>query len=84
MTICSEADQLEFNTRVIRSLSGRQARVALVVFQKAVNHNLNVFATLNDSNSFARDVPAPVRALIPYWRRRFVSEEMKFLDRFSK
>lgn len=61
----SRQEQATFNKEVIRSLSSRQARVSLVVFRDAVQ------SSPKERSEFEREVPAPVRVLVPYWRRKF-------------
>ncbi|CAN8064578.1 unnamed protein product [Agarophyton chilense] len=77
----SEADQLRFNSTVLKHISGRQARVSLVIFRDALDLKKQpVVARSDDVHNFERDVPAPIRRVgVPFWRKRFVGDRTRFL-----
>lgn len=79
-TLFSEQEQKRFNDSVLKTLSGRQLRVSLVVFQDAIGKGWESAATEEDRVAFGRDVPGHVRMLVPFWKRKFVQKQVKFLQ----
>lgn len=76
----SEAEQRQFNEQVLKRITGRQARVSLVVFRDAVRQTAPVVASRKDESDFRRDIPAAIRKwALPYWRRRFVAHKIRFI-----
>lgn len=76
----SEKEQRRFNDRVLGSISGREARVSLVVFADAVRQDEFVVASRRDLVAFESDIPAPIRKFaMPFWRRKFVGRRNRFL-----
>lgn len=70
----SRAEQLRFNDKVISNLSGRQARISLVVFKHAVHDSPH------DALHFQNGVPAPIRKIaLPYWFKKFVAHKIRFV-----
>ena len=63
----SVAEQSAFNRRVLKMLSPLQAQIVLVVFSDTL-YDRNGGASEQDRKDFERQVPAPVRALVPLWR----------------
>ena len=66
----AESEQKGFNDLVITTLRFRQKRAALMQFRQAIfaNDAVNVVKDVSmDKIAFKRDVPAPVRAIIPVW-----------------
>lgn len=76
----SAKEQGKFNDKVLKSITGRQARISLVIFGDAVQQDEPVVATKSDSKDFENDIPAPIRKLaMPYWRNKFVGQRAKFI-----
>ncbi|KAI0562664.1 hypothetical protein FGB62_55g130 [Gracilaria domingensis] len=76
----SEQEQLRFNSTVLKNISGKQARISLVVFTDAVDLKQPVVADSEDAQNFERDVPGAIRRLgVPFWRKRFVGDRIRFL-----
>lgn len=76
----SESEQLQFNSQVLKHISGKQARMSLVMFRDGVDMSEPIVALRDDLNNFERDVPAPIRRVgVPFWRSRFVGEKTRFL-----
>eukprot|EP00177_Eucheuma_denticulatum_P004022 GFKZ01007267.1.p1 GENE.GFKZ01007267.1~~GFKZ01007267.1.p1 ORF type:complete len:270 (+),score=46.11 GFKZ01007267.1:253-1062(+) len=76
----SESEQRRFNEQVLKRITGRQARVSLVVFRDAVKQTAPVVASKKDEREFERDIPAAIRKwALPFWRRRFVAHKIRFI-----
>lgn len=76
----SQKQQNKFNDNVLKSITGRQARVSLVVFRDAVRQEPPVVATTRDEQDFYTDIPAPIRKWgVPFWRGKFVRHKTRFL-----
>lgn len=76
----TEKEQLQFNHSVLNCISGKEARVSLVIFRDAVDRSHAVVASPTDWTDFQASVPAPIRNLaLPYWRNKFVRDKAKFL-----
>lgn len=70
----SRAEQLRFNDKVISNISGKQARISLVIFKHAIHDSPR------DALHFRRGVPAPIRKLaLPYWFKKFVAHKVRFV-----
>lgn len=87
-TLVRRADQERFNMRVVRSLDGGRARLALIWFEellgprrkslKSQAHHRNV--TDEDRKNFLATIPRHLRLLVPVWRRRMAAKYVRFLD----
>lgn len=76
----SEREQLKFNRQVLKYITGKQARISLVIFADAVDATNPSVAKRSDRNNFQRDVPALIRKFgVPFWRNRFVADKIQFL-----
>lgn len=72
--IFSRAEQLRFNDKVISNISGKQARISLVIFKHAIHDSPQ------DAINFQRGVPAAIRKLaLPYWFKKFVAHKIRFV-----
>lgn len=80
MRLFSEKEQLKFNSTVLKKITGRQARISLVIFRDAVDQTEPVVAKKADAEDFENSVPGPIRRLaVPYWRSKFVDERIRFI-----
>lgn len=70
----SRAEQLRFNDKVISNISGKQARISLVIFEHAIHDSPP------DALHFRKGVPGPIRKLaLPYWFKKFVAHKIRFV-----
>ena len=69
----SADEQRAFNRRVIRTLSPLQSQLMLVVFNDTMYAHRNAVATDDDRRNFESQVPRPIRALVPLWRKTFLA-----------
>lgn len=75
-----EKEQVQFNNSVLKNITGRQARISLVIFGDAVQQDDPVVATRTDRDDFENDIPAPIRKLaMPYWKNKFVGQRTRFI-----
>lgn len=76
----SEKEQLKFNSKVLRNITGKQARISLVVFRDAVDSNEPRVASEQDFKDFESEIPSAIRRFaLPHWRRKFVDHKIRFL-----
>lgn len=80
----SEDEQRSFNRTVLRNLSPMQAQISLVVFRDSLYDIPHGGATDKDRRDFEAQVPSPIRALIPLWRKSLLSFRSQILKRRNK
>lgn len=74
ISLFTRGEQLQFNNTVISSISGKQARISLVIFKHATEESPE------DASQFQNGVPAPIRRLaLPFWFKRFVAHKIRFI-----
>jgi hypothetical protein len=84
----TEREQADFNSVVIKALDGGKARTALVIFDDALPRNgeqhdragVESRATARDRREFELSIPAPVRMLIPVWRRTLIGRQLRAFE----
>lgn len=72
-TLFSVDEQRAFNRKVLKSLSPLQSQLMLVVFNDTIFANNHSVANEEDRRNFVNQVPLPIRALVPLWRKSFLS-----------
>ena len=73
--------QRALNMKIIRSIGQKAIRLQIVTFQDAI-YDTSAFAnaTVKDRKNFEKEVPGPVKAMLPLWKRRFLKPVMPFLE----
>lgn len=80
VSLFESKEQGKFNDSVLKRISGRQARISLVIFEDAVQRRDPIVATQTDRDDFENDIPAPIRRLaMPYWRNKFIGQRTRFI-----
>lgn len=87
VSVFDDKEQGTFNRTVLKNITGRQARISLIIFGDAVQQSDPIVATETDAADFENDIPAPIRRLaMPYWRSKFIGQRIKFItgEEYSK
>eukprot|EP00871_Galdieria_phlegrea_P003027 jgi/Galph1/3725/GphlegSOOS_G2429.1 len=66
LPLFSQREQKQFNRRVLRFLGFRNNRLHLVAFDEALR-NTNI----GEWKFFRSQIPAPIKMILPYWKRKY-------------
>ena len=80
LRLFSEKEQKEFNSFVLKNLSGSEKRESLVVFNDGVSNNEQGLISEEDRRKFKNELPSAVRRiLLPFWVKNMYGQKLRFL-----
>lgn len=74
-------EQRALNRKIITRIGPRAVRLQIVTFQDAIfGGGKHSVSTVQDKANFKREIPGPVKAMLPMWRREFLKPVIPYLD----